>query len=81
MTHYLAQLRTTAGALPWEYRFEISSDKMAIDHTARHATAFAHCSWFYSILLWRMPDQKLVAEISLAPARAKVDDQGIEGAI
>lgn len=82
MTHYLAQLHGSLLDPIWEFEFEMPNDKMAIDYMARHVTAsFAHCPWFTYIWIRRMSDQKLIAEITLAPPQVKIDDQSIEGAV
>lgn len=38
----------------WEYRFEIASDRMAIDTATAYAMRFSEVKWFKRIILWNM---------------------------
>jgi hypothetical protein len=53
MQRYMMQVRSATVGLPWEYKFEMASDRMAKEYVSRHAKQFAGVSWFMSLLLWR----------------------------
>lgn len=70
---YKMQLQTSTGGLPWEYNFDMNSDKMAREYTRRIAIQFEHVPWFMSLILWGLHTSGAIplSEYKLEPVEAR----------
>lgn len=64
---YRMQWESATVGLPWQYDFDMPSDRMAIEYAQRH-TGQMDSRTFMAMLLWRMKDDgdgELIARFAL----------------
>lgn len=77
MKTYMLQTQTTTAGLPWEHKFEMSSDEMAIDFARRQTKQFVHVPWFIRMLLWDMTSEaeKVISTVVILEPGIRREDQ------
>jgi hypothetical protein len=61
----MLQMQTYTSGIPWEFRFDIASDEMAIEYAfkiVKNAGLPASCR---SVILWKLNPEKLLKEFTL----------------